>query len=229
MIFGYVRVSTKSQKLDLQVDALLKEGVQTKNIYSDIASGVKSERTGLDDMLGQLRKGDTVVVWKMDRIARSLSHLVKLMDGFDTKGVQFKSIQESFIDTTSPHGKFVFTLFGAVAQLERDILIERTRAGLESSRRRGVTMGRKPGLSEKAKHKAIIAEKYYRENKLQIADIMRLIDVGSKRTLYKYLAYRGRRNCRDCNKLFWDRNQGLDDAYCPKHMKSKKETAQKER
>jgi DNA invertase Pin-like site-specific DNA recombinase len=185
MLFGYVRVSTKSQKLDLQVDALLKEGVQTNNIYSDIASGVKSERKGLEDLLDKLREGDTIMVWKMDRIARSLSHLVKLMENFNTKGVQFKSLQESFIDTTSAHGKFVFTLFGAVAQLERDILVERTRAGLESSRRRGISMGRKPGLSEKAKQKAIVAEKYYRENKLKITEIMKLVDIASKRTLYK--------------------------------------------
>lgn len=221
MNFGYARVSTTAQKLDLQIDALLKENVDPKNIYSDIISGVKSERKGLDEMLDKLREGDTLIVWKMDRVARSLSHLVKLMEEFKAKGIHFKSIKETFIDTTSAHGKFVFTLFGAVAQLERDMIVERTRAGLESSRRRGVRLGRKPGLSEKAKQKAIVAEKYYRDNKLSIDEIMKLIDVSSKRTLYKYLAYRGRRNCLACNKILWDKEQPMDDAHCEKHRKAK--------
>ena len=95
MKFGYARVSTKSQKHDLQVDAFLKEGIDTKNIYADISSGAKSDRKGLDEMLSKLREGDTVVVWKMDRIARSLSHLVKLIEDFEKRGVHFKSIQET--------------------------------------------------------------------------------------------------------------------------------------
>lgn len=172
-------------------------------------------------------KVEHLKVYLNHRIARSLSHLVKLMKDFDSSGVQFKSLQEPFIDTTSAHGKFVFTLFGAVAQLERDILVERTRAGLQSSRRRGVKMGRKPGLSEAAKQKAIVAERYYRDNKLQITDIMRLIDVRSKRTLYKYLAYQGRRNCKNCNKLFWDTGQPLREVYCPNHIQSIKPTGKK--
>ncbi|TKD59039.1 recombinase family protein, partial [Flavobacterium sp. ASW18X] len=103
MKFGYARVSTKSQKHDLQVDAFLKEGIHPPNIYTDVSSGAKAERKGLDEMLKKLREGDTVVVWKLDRIARSLSHLAKLVEEFEQKGVHFKSIQESFIDTTSPH------------------------------------------------------------------------------------------------------------------------------
>jgi len=197
MKFGYARVSTKSQKHDLQIDAFLKEGIKPKNIYADISSGAKSERKGLDELLSKLREGDTIVVWKMDRIARSLSHLVKLIEDFEKKGIHFKSIQENFIDTSSPHGRFVFNLFASIAQLERDIIIERTRAGLESSRRRGVRLGRQPGLSKKAQHKAILAEKYYRDNKLSVEEIMKLIDIGSKRTLYKYLAYQGRRTCKE--------------------------------
>ena len=220
MLFGYVRVSTKTQKLDLQVDALLKEGIDSKNIYSDIASGAKSERKGLEELQAKLREGDTVVVWKMDRIARSLSHLVKLLEGFDKKGVHFKSIQEAFIDTASAHGRFVFNLFGAVAQLERDIIIERTRAGLESSKRRGVRLGRKPGLDTKGEHKAILAERYYRDNNLPIAEIMKLVDIRSKRTLYKYLEHRGRRTCKQCNVVFWDRQQDVNEAFCPNHLKT---------
>ena len=221
MIFGYARVSTKSQKHDLQVDAFLKEGIDSENIYTDISSGAKSERKGLDEMLSKLREGDTIVVWKMDRIARSLSHLVKLIEDFEKKGIHFKSIQENFIDTSSPHGRFVFNLFASIAQLERDIIIERTRAGLESSRRRGVRLGRQPGLSKKAQQKAILAEKYYRDNKLSIEEIMKLIEIGSKRTLYKYLAHQGRRTCKECGKLFWDKNQKYENAFCTKHSKLK--------
>lgn len=220
MKFGYARVSTRSQKHDLQVDAFLKEGIKPKNIYADVSSGAKSERKGLDEMLGKLREGDTVVVWKMDRIARSLSHLTKLIEEFESRGVHFKSIRESFIDTSSSHGRFVFNLFASIAQLERDIIVERTRAGLESSRRRGVQLGRQPGLSDKAKQKAILAEKYYRDNKLSIDEIMKLIDIGSKRTLYKYLAYQGRRICKECGKLFWNKNQKKGDALCEVHSKN---------
>ncbi len=155
----------------------------------------------------------------MDRIARSLSHLIKLIEYFEKENIQFKSIQEQFIDTTSAQGRFVFSLFGAVAQLERDILIERTKAGLESSRRRRIVPGRKKGLNQEAKQKAILAEKYYKDNKLRIEEIMKLIDVKSKRTLYKYLAFQGRRNCLTCRKLFWDKNQELYKAFCPQHIK----------
>lgn len=155
----------------------------------------------------------------MDRIARSLSHLVKLIEDFEKRGVHFKSIQENFIDTSSPHGRFVFNLFASISQLERDIIIERTRAGLESSRRRGVKLGRQPGLSEKAKQKTILAERYYRDNNLSIEEIMKLIEIGSKRTLYKYLAHQGRRTCKECGELFWDKKQTLEKAKCPKNCR----------
>ncbi|MBQ0733891.1 recombinase family protein [Aquimarina celericrescens] len=220
MLFGYARISTSSQNLDLQVDALLKAGVDIKNIYKDISSGAKAHRKNLDLMLDKLREDDIVIVWKMDRIARSVSHMLKLVEQFNELGVSFKSIQESFMDTTSAHGKFIFTLFSAIAQMERDIIIERTRAGLDSARRRGVQFGRKRGLNEEAKKKAILAEKYYRDNKLSITDIMKLVDIKSKPTLYKYLAHQGRRNCVVCKKLFWDKGQMIDDAYCEKHIKN---------
>lgn len=111
----------------------------------------------------------------------------------------------------------MFNLFASISQLERDIIIERTRAGLESSRRRGVRLGRQLGLSEKAKQKAILAEMYYRDNKLSIEEIMKLIDIGSKRTLYKYLAHQGRRTCKECGTLFWDKQQELENSFCVKH------------
>jgi len=107
-----------------------------ENIYRDVSSGAKAERHDLDLMISRLREGDTIIVWKLDRIARSISHLLKLVEQFEKIGVKFRSINDPFVDTTSAHGKFVITLFGAVAQLERDIIIERTTAGLKSARRR---------------------------------------------------------------------------------------------
>lgn len=202
MLFGYVRDSTKTQNPNLQIDALLKEGVSEKNIYSDVSSGAKSERHDLDIMMSRLREGDTIIVWKLDRIARSISHLLKLVDEFEKLGVKFRSIQDPFIDTTSAHGKFVITLFGAIAQLERDIIIERTTAGLNSARRRGIQLGRKKGLNKVAKQKAILAATYYKENNLPIVDIMKLVGIKSKPTLYKYLAIQGRRNCKECGGYF---------------------------
>ncbi len=219
MLFGYVRVSTKIQNPNLQIDALLKEGVTERNIFRDVSSGAKSERHDLDLMISKLREGDTLIVWKLDRIARSISHLLKLVDQFEKIGVKFRSINDPFVDTTSAHGKFVVTLFGAVAQLERDIIIERTSAGLKSARRRGVQLGRKKGLGKEAKQKAILAAAYYKENNLPIIDIMKLVGIKSKPTLYKYLAIQGRRNCKECEIIFWDEQQELDSSFCKKHLK----------
>lgn len=131
---------------------------------------------------------------------------LKLVDHFERLRVKFKSIKDPFIDTTSAHGTFVITLFGAVAQLERDIIIERTTAGLKSARRRGIQLGRKKGLNKIAKQKAILAASYYKENKLPIVDIMQLVGIKSKPTLYKYLALEGRRNCKECGVVFWDKS-----------------------
>ena len=203
MLFGYVRVSTKIQNPNLQIDALLKEGVSEKNIYRDVSSGAKAERHDLDLMISKLREGDTVIVWKLDRIARSISHLLKLVDKFESLGVKFKSINDPFIDTTSAHGKFVIT------------------AGLKSARRRGIQLGRKKGLGKEAKQKAMLAASYYQENKLPIVDIMKLVGIKSKPTLYKYLAIQGRRNCKQCGVIFWDTEQDIEVAFCKKHFNKK--------
>ena len=191
MIFGYARISTKDQSLDLQMDALEKHGVELKNIYTDVASGVREKRKGLDDLLSKLREGDKIIVWKLDRIARSVIHLAKLIEEFEAIGVEFKSVQEPFLDTSSSHGRFVYTLFSAVAQLERDLIRERTRAGLDAAAKRGRKGGRRPGLSKEAKKKAIVVEKLYLENKMSINDIMEVVDIKSKPTFYSYLRHRG--------------------------------------
>ena len=225
MLFGYARVSTDSQKLHLQMDALLKYGVAEKNIYTDTISGSIKSRPKLDILLSKLREGDTFVTWKLDRVARSVTHLTKLINDFDKEGIHFVSIQEPFFDTKTPYGKFIFNLFSGIAQLERDIIIDRTIAGQESARRRGVKIGRKKGLSKKNQQKAVLAETYYRdhEKKLSISEVMKLADIKSKKTLYNYLQYQGRRNCvfDGCGVLFWDKKQDLENAYCDKHIQEK--------
>ena len=115
----------------------------------------------------------------------------------------------------------MITLFGAVAQLERDIIIERTTAGLKSARRRGIQLGRKRGLGKEAKQKAVLAASYYKQNNLPVTDIMKLVGIRSKPTLYKYLAIEGRRNCNDCGVVFWDKEQNMDNAYCETHINLK--------
>lgn len=192
MIFGYARVSTEEQSIDLQMDALLKEGILEKNIYIDKVSGIKSERKNLSKLLDFLREGDTLVVWKLDRLVRSLIHLTKLIKEFEEKGVKFKSITEPFIDTTqdSPHSKFLTNMFGALAQLERDIIIERTKAGLESARKRGAIIGAPKGLSKESKKKATLCAHYFNEGKLSVSEICNEVKV-SRATYYKYLKIEG--------------------------------------
>ena len=189
MKFGYARTSTPDQKFDLQIDALLRAGVEEKNIYKDTSSGAKRERSGFDAMLSKLRKGDEILVWRLDRVARSVIHVAKLMQGWEEDGIQFRSIQEPFFDTSSGHGRFVFTLFSAIAQLERDIIIERTNAGLAAARKRGRKGGRPSGLTKEAKRKAALCKSLYKANDMTIEEIMEATNIGSKATFYKYLRF----------------------------------------
>ncbi|PIB38433.1 recombinase family protein [Maribacter sp. 4G9] len=195
MVFGYARVSTAVQSLDLQLDALLKEGITRKNIYTDKVSSTKEERNSLNKLLNYVREGDTIVVWKLDRLARSLIHFTKLMQELDEKGVKFRSITESFIDTTkkSSQSEFIINIFAALAQLERDIIIERTKAGLESARRRGKVLGAPKGISKKNQQKAVLCEEYFKEGKLTVSEICERLAI-SRATYYKYLRFRGLNN-----------------------------------
>lgn len=192
MVFGYARVSTLDQNLNLQIDALLKEGIETKNIFTDKISSAAEERKSLKKLWELVRDGDTIVVWKLDRLARSLIHFTRLMNELEAKGVKFKSITEPFIDTTkkSSHSKFLINMFAALAQLERDIIIERTKAGLESAKRRGQILGAPKGLSKKNREKAILCEEYFKEGKLTVLEICRRLEI-SRATYYKYLRIRG--------------------------------------
>ncbi len=152
MIFGYARVSTPDQNMAPQVELLTQNGCE--KIYTDIASGVRENRQGLNQMLSFLRKGDTVVVYKTDRIFRSLKNMIDLIEIFNQKGVFFKSLTEPAFDTTSANGKFILQIFGAVAEFERNLISERTKSGLESARRRNKYLGRPKGIG------AEILEKY---------------------------------------------------------------------
>src|SRR3954469_11801729 len=134
MLVGYARVSTADQNLDLQQDALRKAGCE--KLFTDVASGAKDERTGLAEALAFLRPGDTLVVWKLDRLGRSLKHLIETVTVLQARKVGFRSLQES-IDTTTSGGKLIFHVFGALAEFERDLIRERTQAGLQAARTRG--------------------------------------------------------------------------------------------
>lgn len=146
MLIGYARVSTAEQTLDLQKDALHEVGCEI--IFEDMSSGAKADRPGLRDALTYMRAGDTLVFWKLDRVSRSLRHLLELAADFKERGIGFKSLKDE-IDTTTSMGKFFFHLMGAVAELERDIIRERTQAGLAAARARGRVGGRRPKLTAK--------------------------------------------------------------------------------
>src|ERR671935_1915236 len=132
MLIGYARVSTNEQNLDLQRDALRKAGVAAKDIYTDKITGTKAERPGLEQALSHLRAGDTLVVWRLDRLGRSLKHLIETVTRLEERGVGFKSLTEN-IDTTTSSGKLIFHIFGALAEFERDLIKERTLAGLAAA------------------------------------------------------------------------------------------------
>ena len=139
MNIGYARVSTDDQKLDLQMDAL--NSVGCEQIYKDVASGAKAQRNGLEEAVRYMRQGDTLVVWKLDRLGRSLKQLIDTVNHLNQKGVFFKSVREN-IDTSNSGGKLTFHLFGALAEFERDIIRERTIAGLQAARARERIGGR---------------------------------------------------------------------------------------
>jgi DNA invertase Pin-like site-specific DNA recombinase len=145
MHFGYIRVSTQDQNLDLQREALTKAGC--RKIFEDKASGSRAERPGLNHVLEMLREGDTLVVWKLDRLGRSVKHLVDLVSALAKQGIHFKSLTDA-IDTSTPSGRFFFHVMASLAEMERDLTVERTRAGLEVARQLGRKGGRKRQMTD---------------------------------------------------------------------------------
>src|SRR6266853_4791407 len=180
MLIGYARVSTQDQTLNLQQDALQKIGCS--KIFTDTISGATTERKGLDEALEFLREGDSLVVWKLDRLGRSLKHLIETITNLNNKKIGFKSIQEN-IDTTTSGGKLIFHIFGALAEFERDIIRERTNAGLQAARARGRLGGRPKALTNK---KQSIAQALYNDKSNSIAEICKTLNI-SRATLYRYV------------------------------------------
>jgi len=187
MKIGYARVSTHDQDVALQLDALEQAGCE--HIYQEKVSGAAKSHPQRDQLLGYLRQDDEVIVWKLDRLARSLTDLVALVNDIQAKGASFHSLQDQ-INTSSAHGKFTFHIFAALAEFERDIIRERTQAGLAAARARGRVGGRPKGLSQKAQHTAMIAERLYQEGDLSVREICEQLSI-SKSTLYNYLRHQG--------------------------------------
>ncbi len=182
MLIGYARISTHDQTLDLQINALVKAGCDAKDSYTDTASGANTERPGLAAALDHLRPGDTLIVWRLDRLGRTLKQLIELINDFNARGIGFRSLQES-IDTTTSGGKLVFHIFGALAEFERDIIRERTNAGLQAARARGRKGGRPKSLTPK---QAALAQSLYDSRKHTIQVICDTLHI-SRGTFYKYV------------------------------------------
>jgi DNA invertase Pin-like site-specific DNA recombinase len=183
MQIGYARVSTLEQKVTPQIDQLKQAGCE--RIFRDKASGAKTERPGLQEALDFLREGDSLVVWRLDRLGRSLKHLLATVSELEERGVGFRSLQES-IDTTTSGGRLIFHIFGALAEFERNLIRERTLAGLRAARARGRVGGRPRKLDAK---KTELAYRLYDEKKYAVKEICQMLGV-SKPTLYAYLARR---------------------------------------
>ena len=182
MIFGYARVSTSGQNIENQI-TLLKDNGCVK-IFTDIASGVKEDRTGLNEMLSFVRKDDVILVYKTDRIFRSLKNMIDLIEQFNQKGVLFKSVTEPAFDTTSANGKFIIQIFGAVAEFERNLISERTKSGLEGARRRKKLLGRPKGAGKESIEKYQFAKHLYDNKIISIDKACKQAGI-SKATFYR--------------------------------------------
>jgi DNA invertase Pin-like site-specific DNA recombinase len=183
MLVGYARVSTQEQTLAMQQDAL--KAIGCEHIFTDTASGTKIDRPGLEQALRYVRAGDILVVWRLDRLGRSLRHLIDTISQLQEQGIGFRSIQES-IDTTTSGGKLIFHVFGALAEFERDLIRERTIAGLAAARARGRRGGkpRSPALSDEKK--VALAQSLYDDKRNTITEICKLLRV-SRSTLYRHI------------------------------------------
>lgn len=180
MLVGYARVSTHEQNLSLQTDELKKSGCN--HIFTDKVSGTKSDRPGLNKALAYLREGDTLVVWRLDRLGRSLKHLIEVVTLLEVKKIGFSSLQES-INTTTSGGKLIFHIFGALAEFERNLIRERTKAGLAAARARGRKGGRPRALSDK---QIQLVRNLNESRNHTVSEICKIFRI-SKSTYYSYL------------------------------------------
>ena len=183
MLIGYARVSTNEQNLDLQRDALRKAGVTAKNIFTDKITGTKAERKGLEQALSVLRPGDTFVVWRLDRLGRTMKHLIETVTKFKEQNIGFQSVTEN-INTSTATGQLVFHFFGALAEFERNLIRERTIAGIDAARARG-RLGGRPKLKVSST-KVAMAKKLFADKTNKISDICKMLNI-SRATLYRYI------------------------------------------
>lgn len=182
MKLGYARVSTNDQNPELQIDALMSAGCNTKKIFIDKVSGAKSHRPELERLTGQLREGDTLIVWRLDRLGRSLKDLIERMEWLNDNGVTFISLTEG-MDTSTPGGKLIYQVFGALSEFERNLIIDRTKAGLAAARERGRVGGAKPKLTPKQQNRL---KELYDKKEMNIGELCKMFGI-SKPTLYRYI------------------------------------------
>mgnify|MGYP003375609925 CR=1 FL=1 len=180
MLIGYARVSTRDQKPHLQLDALQEAGCE--RVFEETASGAKRDRPELKAVLDFMRAGDNLVVWKLDRLARSTRQLLETVEALELRGIGLKILTQN-IDTTNAGGRLIFTVFSAIAEFEREIIRERTRAGLDAARSRGRTGGRPRALSDKDLKEARVL---LTDPEITVEDVARRLGVGPS-TLYRYL------------------------------------------
>jgi DNA invertase Pin-like site-specific DNA recombinase len=184
-LIGYARVSTDEQDVNLQRDALKQAGCDEANIFVDKASGARSGRPGLEACLAALQPGDMLVVWRLDRLGRSMPHLVTLVEGLLAKKIGFRSLCDGAIDTTTASGELMFNIFSSLAQFERRLIQERTRAGLSAARARGRKGGRKPISPDDPRVKT--AKRMHKDHGMSIDQICKTLKI-SRPTFYRYLA-----------------------------------------
>ena len=191
MLIGYARVSKSdnSQVLDLQIDALTNSGVKEENIYSDKISGSKDARPGLENCLKALREDDILVVYKLDRLGRNLKHLIQTVEDLTKRKIGFKVLSGQCvnIDTTTPAGKMIFSIFGALAEFERELIRERTIAGITAARARGRMGGRKFNLT---KAQVRLAEASMKNRDTSVTELCKELKI-TRATLYKYISPTG--------------------------------------
>lgn len=181
MVVGYCRVSKSEMHLDRQIDSLIEVGIDLRNIYKEKVTGTKREREELNKMLSELQQGDTVVVCELSRLSRSTKDLFEIVEQIHSAGAQIKSLKESWLDTTSPQGKLLFTIFAGLSQFERDLLSERTKDGLKAAKIRGRLGGRPRVRSDKT----LTVQALY-DKGITIAEIVRQTEL-SRSTVYRII------------------------------------------
>ncbi|HDV5785674.1 TPA: recombinase family protein [Legionella pneumophila] len=184
-LVGYARVSTNDQDVQLQLNALEAAGCAKNKIFIDKISGVRTERPGLDRCMAELESGDTLLVWRLDRLGRSMVHLVSLIEDLGKKGIGFRSLCDGAIDTTTASGELIFNIFSSLAQFERRLIQERTKAGLDAARARGRSGGRKKISSDNPK--VLTAKRMHKNHGMSIDDICRILKI-SRASFYRYLS-----------------------------------------